>query len=313
MDKPSAMRAAEMFERFKRSAPAGNPRTGKLVFEGVEGFDVYNITAPFRSAGRTVIAGRVEKRDSEWSQVGFFAERDGAWQLIPEAPRLLLQDPFFTFIGQELVLGGVEIFEVEHRLQWRTAFYRGPDIFHLRPFFNGPMGMKDIRLTQLQDGRIGIFTRPQGAVGGRGTIGYTEADSLDDLSIELLDQAPLLEGMFHPLDWGGANETIPLPNGDIGVLSHIACFERDDTNADRHYYASTFIFDPRSRRYRDFKIIASRDQFAPGPAKRPDLVDVVFSSGLVFGNGGARFYAGVSDAEAHWLDIADPFAEGKCA
>lgn len=308
----STTRTAELFERFKRTVRTGSS-TAKIVFKGVDGFDVYNITAPFQTAGRTVIAARVEKRDSEKSQIGFFEERDGAWYLIPVAPRLQLQDPFFTFIGQELVVGGVEIFEVEHGLQWRTAFLRGGDIFSLKPFFEGPMGMKDIRLSELPDGRIGIFTRPQGAVGGRGTIGYIEADSLDHLSIELLEKATLLEGMFHPLDWGGANETIRLPNGEIGVLSHVACFDNDQPSGNRHYYASTFIFDPKSRRFRDFKIIASRDRFGPGPAKRPDLVDVVFSSGLVFKDGKTTLYAGVSDAEAHWLEIDDPFADARNA
>lgn len=310
-NQPAIVRTADMFEQFKRTAQAGTARTGRIVFKGAEGFDVYNITAPFHSCGRTIIAGRVEKRDSEKSHIGFFEERDGAWHLIADAPRFQLQDPFFTFIGGELVFGGVQTFEVDQRLHWRTAFYRGRDIFSLTAFFDGPVGMKDIRLTQLPDGRIGIFTRPQGAVGGRGTIGYTEADSLDALSIDLLNRAPLLEGMFHPLDWGGANETIALPNGDIGVLSHVACFDQDDPNAERRYYASSFVFDPGTRRVRDFKIIASRDQFAPGPAKRPDLVNVVFSSGLVFGNGVARLYAGVSDTEAHWLEIADPFADAR--
>lgn len=308
MDAAMPIRATELFEQFNRTTPAGKARTGRIVFRDVEGFDVYNITAPFRSGGRMVIAGRVEKRDSEKSQVRFFEERDGAWHLIAGAPSFQLQDPFFTFIGGELVFGGVEIFEVEHGLQWRTAFYRGRDIFGLALFFVGPIGMKDIRLAQLRDGRLGIFTRPQGALGGRGTIGYTEADSLDGLSIELINKAPLLQGMFHPMDWGGANETFALPNGDIGVLSHVACFANDDPGGDRAYYASTFIFDPTTRRFRDLKLIASRDRFAVGATKRPDLVNVVFSSGLVFKDGQARLYAGVSDAEAHWLDIDDPFA-----
>lgn len=311
MEPNNIVRAADMFDQFNRTLPAAKARTGRLVFEGVDGFDVYNITAPFQSGGRAVIAGRVEKRDSEKSEVAFFEERDGAWQLIADAPRYRLQDPFVTRIGGELVFGGVQTFEVGQRLEWRTAFLRGPDIFNLTAFFVGPMGMKDIRLTQLSDGRIGVFTRPQGAVGGRGTIGYTEADSLDALTIDLLNQAALIEGMFHPLDWGGANETIALPGGDIGVLSHVACFERDAPTGDRGYYASTFIFDPVSRRFRDFKIIATRDQFSPGPAKRPDLVNVVFSSGLVFGDGAARLYAGVSDVEADWLDIDDPFADAR--
>lgn len=311
MNAPSIPRTSDLFARFQRSPQRAGARTGKLVFHGVDGLDVYNTTAPFHSAGRTIIAGRVEPRDSEHSQVRFFEERDGAWHVIADAPVFALQDPFFTFIGATLVFGGVEIFDVAQRLHWRTVFYCGRDIFSLTRMFAGPDGMKDIRLAQLADGRIGIFTRPQGALGGRGTIGYTEAPRLEELSLELLKQAPLLTGMFHPLDWGGANETVPLPGGEIGVLSHVACFGNDDTSGLRHYYASSFIFDPRSRRYRDFKIIASRDCFDPGPAKRPDLVDVVFSSGLVYEQGQARLYVGTSDAEAHWLDIDDPFAAAR--
>jgi hypothetical protein len=309
----SAVRAAALFAQFD-GAPGNRDRgTGRLVFDGIDGFDVYNITAPFQSAGRTVIAGRVERRDSEASQVRFFEQGEGRWQLIADAPVFQLQDPFVSLIGGQLVFGGVETFEVGQRLHWRTVFYRGRDIFSLARLFAGPDGMKDIRLAQLADGRIGVFTRPQGTPGGRGTIGYTEVDRLELLSAGLLAQAPLLEGMFHPLDWGGANETTPLPNGEIGVLSHIAHFDHDDTSAQRHYYASSFIFDPASRTFRDFKIIASRDRFTAGPAKRPDLVDVVFSSGLVRANGRATLYAGVSDVEAHWLDIADPFADAQAA
>ena len=303
------IRAAELLRRFKQEAPAAQLPTAKLHFKGVEGFDVYNTTAPFRSVSRTVIAGRVERRDSEKSKVRFFENRDDAWVLIPDAPAFDLQDPFFTFIQQELVLGGVETYEVDGRLHWQTVFLRGRDIFDLKRFFVGPAGMKDIRLTELADGRLGIFTRPQGEKGGRGTIGYTEAEGLEGLSIDLISQAPLLQGMFHPLDWGGANETTRLPNGEIGVLSHIAHFEGDDPTADRHYYATTFVFDPQRREVKDFKVIACRDQLAAGPAKRPDLVDVVFSSGLTFDGEQVRLYAGASDAEAHWLELRHPFAE----
>lgn len=307
MSPTSLPRARERHDRF--SATVRPAPTARLRFEGVDGFDVYNITAPFPSAGRHVLAGRVEKRDSEHSRVYFFEERDGAWHVVPGAPVFALQDPFFTHVGGELVFGGVEIADgPDGRLIWRTAFFRGRDLFDLTPFFTGPTGMKDIRLSELPDGRIGVFTRPQGAKGGRGTIGYTEAESLDAITLELINAAPLLEGMFHPLDWGGANETHRLPDGRIGVLSHVACFEGDDPTSDRHYWASSFVFDPRTRRWYDFKIIASRSQFSPGATKRPDLHDVVFSSGLVFDGGRARLYAGVSDAEAHWLDIDNPFA-----
>lgn len=305
-------RARERHAQFRASAQPG--WTTRLRFEGVDGFDVYNSTAPFVSAGRRVLAGRVEQRASEHAQVRFFEEVAGTWQLVPGAPVFALQDPFFTHVAGELVFGGVQIEDVgEGRLRWCTAFYRGADIFSLRPFFTGPSGMKDIRLSERPDGRVGVFTRPQGDKGGRGTIGYTEVDSLDALSVAAIDAAPLLTGMFHPLDWGGANETFALPGGRIGVLCHVACFDDDSSSSDRHYWASTFVFDPATRQFSNFRIIADRAQFGPGDSKRPDLRDVVFSSGLVFEPGRTLLYAGVSDAEVHCLAIADPFAAARQA
>ena len=48
------------------------------------------------------------------------------------------------------------------QLRWRQAFYRGTDLMNLTRFTEGPWGMKDIRITQLKDGRIYVATRPQG-------------------------------------------------------------------------------------------------------------------------------------------------------
>lgn len=302
------MRVSEYFERFKVSRDKASPSTQKVMFSGVDGFDVYNITAPFRSNDTVVIAGRVEPRHHEYSTVVFFKENRGTWYPVQDAPVFDLQDPFFCYVGGELVFGGVRIHETESgRLGWKTAFFRGSNIFDLKEFFVGPNGMKDIRLCDLQDGRIGVFTRPQGTKGGRGTIGYAEISCLKDLTPELLDAAPLIENMFHPSDWGGANETHLLPGGDIGVLAHAAYFENDDARQARHYYATVFTFSPQNRTFRNYKVIASRDQFPEGPAKRADLTDVIFSSGLVRGSGGTRLYAGLSDAEAHWIVIPDPF------
>jgi hypothetical protein len=299
-------RVSEYFKDFKSSCPFGRP-TGKLAIAGVDGQDVYNITAPFSSANLTVIAGRVEPRDQEHSTVFFFQEEDGVWHPIPGTPSFQLQDPFVTFVNNELVFGGVRIYQTQHGLGWKTIFYRGSDIFSLTQCFDGPNGMKDIRLCDMKNGNISVFTRPQGVKGGLGTIGYTQCCGLDALSCELIEAAPLIEHMFHPSDWGGANETHLLPNGEIGVLAHAACYENDDRQQVRHYYSTAFTFNPGSLGFRNYKIIASRDQFTDGPAKRYDLRDVIFSSGLVRHHGVARLYAGVSDAEAHWIDIPDPF------
>lgn len=299
-------RVTELFNELTQTRQTTDIKTEKLNFVGVNGFDVYNITAPFQSAGKTVIAGRVEPRDQEHSDVVFFEQIDGQWCPIDGAPSFKLQDPFFTFINDELIIGGVEVKEVEQGMLWHTVFYRGEDIFNLSHFFSGPSGMKDIRLCDMKNGRIAVFTRPQGDIGGRGTIGYTEVASLAELSLEAIDNAPLIEGMFHPMDWGGVNETHLLENGEIGLLAHVACFS-DDTGNERHYYSASFIFDPKQKSFRDFKIIASRDQFQQGAAKRSDLVDVIFSSGLVFNKDTVTLYAGVSDAEAHLIEIPHPF------
>ncbi|SEN62137.1 Protein of unknown function [Sphingomonas gellani] len=311
MDRENIPRVKTLYEAFVAGAPAAPPPTARLRFEGVDGQDVYNITAPFRSAGRTVIAGRVEPRDSEHSTAVFFEERNGVWYPIEGAPRFALQDPFVTRIGGELVFGGVRVSENpdggEDRLIWHTVFFRGRDIFDLAEFFAGPLGMKDIRLCELADCRVAVFTRPRGAKGGRGTIGYTEVADLGALTVEAIEDAPMLEGMFHPLDWGGVNEAHLLESGEIGLIAHAAWFRGDILYGYRHYVATAFVFDPATHGWRDHRIIAARGQCAPGAAKRPDLADVVFSSGIECVGPVTRLYAGTSDAEAQWVEIPFPF------
>jgi hypothetical protein len=282
----------------------------KIEFTGVGDKDVYNITAPFEDDGEMVIAGRVEARDSEHSEVVFFVERDGKWQPRMNTRTLTLQDPFVTKIKGELIFGGVEIFphpEIKDSLWYRTVFYRGENINSLEKFAVGPDGMKDIRLVELKNGKIGVFTRPQGEVGGRGKIGFVEIDSIDELSPEVILKAELIEKQFIDEEWGGANEIHLLDNGLLGVLGHVACF---DVEGNRHYYPMTFAFNPDTKEATEMKLIAVRNNFPDGAAKRPDLIDVIFSGGIRrLEDGNAVFYAGISDAEAHKIVIPDPFLE----
>jgi len=293
-------------EYLEKPSQVSNPT--KLTFQGVGANDVYNITAPFLDEGELVIAGRVEARDSEHSQVVFFVERDGVWVPREGAPTLKLQDPFYTKIGRKLVLGGVQIYphpEREGMLAWRTVFYQGGSVAELEPFFTGPDGMKDLRLVELADGGIGVFTRPQGKKGGRGKIGFARAASLKDVTLKLIEEAPLFPEQFTDEEWGGVNEAHVLRNGKVGCLGHIACF---DAAGDRHYYPMVFAMDPIRGSCSDIELIAVRDRFLPGAAKRSDLRDVVFSGGLIrHADGTADLYAGISDAEAHRITIPDPF------
>jgi Protein of unknown function (DUF1861) len=299
---------AELLKIYLEKGHPLNPE--KINFTGVGERDVYNITAPFEDEGELVIAGRVESRDSEHSEVYFFVNRDGVWTPREGAPVYKLQDPFVPRIAGELILGGVEIFPHttnEGALGWRTVFYKGSSINELEVFFKGPDGMKDLRLAELKDGSVAVLTRPQGEKGGRGKIGYTRISTLHDLTLEVIEDAPLLEGQFAEGEWGGANELHILNNGLIGVLGHIASF---DEEGDRHYYPMVFSLNPETGEHTEIQLIAVRDDFLAGASKRPDLVDVVFSGGLVRKEGGtAEFYAGISDAEAHRITITDPFAQ----
>lgn len=296
----------QLLEEFSLKAKPNNP--GKIIFSGVGEKDVYNITSPFEDEGEQVIAGRVESHDSEHSSVYFFVEIDGKWVPRENAPVFELQDPFYTRIAGELVFGGVQTFphpSIENALGWRTVFYKGKNIASLEEFAKGPDGMKDLRLVELADGSVGVLTRPQGEKGGRGKIGWVRISSLAELTLDVINEAPLFEGQFMDEEWGGANEPHLLANGLVGVLGHVASF---DAAGDRHYHSMVFALDPETGAFSDMELITTRSNFLPGPSKRPDLVDVVFSGGIVRKpDGRADIYAGISDAEAQRITIADPF------
>lgn len=279
----------------------------KFIFENTKSFDVYNPTAPFIYNDQILIVARVEKRDSQHSRSVFF-EKVGAetFKVCEGIKRYELQDPFITQIGDTWVFGGVEIFPHPDNLDslwWRTVFYHGKDLKNLKLLCYGPNGMKDIRLVELVDDKVGVFTRPQGVIGGRGKIGYTRLDHLSDLSAKVINNAIVLE-QFEDLEWGGVNQAVQFKNGNIGVLGHIANFDADGS---RHYYAMAFTLDPADLSHSPMKIIATRSDMIPGPCKRDDLKDVIFSGGMVLTKDKATLYVGVSDVETQSIEIDNPF------
>ena len=245
----------------------------------------------------------------------FFEEKGGVWVTAPGTPVFRLQDPFVTKVGGELAFGGVETFphpdtRYSGGIGYRTVFYRGETLQSLRLFARGPDLMKDIRLIQLRNSEIAVFTRPQGpwvADAERGKIGFTKLPSLGALDAEQISNAKIIEGQFLNHEWGGANELHLLDENTIGVLGHIAYI--DDANK-KHYYAMAFTFDPDTGTPSPLRIIASRGNFPEGPAKlSPELDDVIFPGGIIRNRNdhSATLYAGVSDAQAGRITIPDPF------
>jgi hypothetical protein len=271
--------------------------------------DVYNISSPFSYHGALILLGRVEYRHNEDSDVVFFCRESGKW--VPDKRFQVLkhlQDPFYTFIHGHLILGGVQIFETAWKgTSYRTVFFKETKPFSFQQFACGPDGMKDIRLLELSDGCVLVTTRAQGKVGGRGEIGWLILHSVDELNPQVFSSANLFEDQFTSDEWGGTNQLHMLKNGKVGVLSHIANF---DDAGNRHYYCTCFWLDPKEGKHSPMKMIAVRNNFEAGESKRPDLQDVIFSGGLVrMGDGTARLYCGVGDAEAHCISIPDPFSE----
>lgn len=318
-DRASACK--DLLREYENSKSVSNPQ--KIVFEGADGHDVYNITAPFEDDGNLVIAGRVEDRNTEISKVRFFVKFGDVWK--PAYPNKVFhrfQDPFFTKVNGKLIVGGVQLdsdpLDEKKIICWRTLFFRGKNINDLKLFAVGPnrkkdlkllaVGpnrMKDIRIVGLKDGGIGVFTRPQGGSSGMGKIGYIRLDKLEDLSEQNILKARIFDTHFVDGEWGGVNEPHLLKNGLVGVLGHIAYWENFSV---RHYYAMAFVFNPETLEHSKIRIIARRSDFSDGAFKRPDLQDVLFSGGLIrLGNGRARLYTGVADAEAHMMEIEDPF------
>lgn len=307
----SVKTCVELLKEYEEKNTEHKP-SKKLNFSGVDTRDVYNITAPFMDNGKLTIAGRIENRDDELSEVGFFQYDEGTWVLRGDKDTYKkLQDPFFTNIHGELIIGGIEVFtgpaDEKKIVSWRTNFYRGKSTDQLKLFAKGPSHMKDIRLVELNDGSIGVFSRPQGEIGGKGQIGFIRINSLDELNEETILKAHIFEDQFVKEEWGGSNEPYILKNGLIGVLGHVAYSDKDRT---KHYYAMTFALNPDTLEKTPIKIIAARKGFVQGPYKRRDTEDVIFSGGMQRSeDGSAVLYAGVSDCEAHSLVISDPFLE----
>jgi Protein of unknown function (DUF1861) len=283
-----------------------NGTRGSLVtLEGIDGKDGYNPSAAFLDAGRLSTYVRVESRADEFSSWSAVFHQDGPqdWGLNDGLPMLRVQDACVSRIQGELIVGGVRILARSRTFTYfQTVFWRGDSPANLTEFARGPLQMKDIRLVDLENGKIGVFTRPMGGEAGRGKVGYTEVDGLTELTPEKMANAELLD--VQPIDehWWGTNAIYRLGDGRLGVLGHVAMFR----SPHKHYYPFACVLDMHDRRIIDGPhIIAERSSFPPAPAKRDDLEDVVFPAW--FDRGKGMLYAGLSDSSVGMLPIDDPF------
>lgn len=351
---PSRVKSCEqlLLEFKKRCELKGTPK-GELIDFDTEK-DISKITAPFQKGdtdirnilaeltaynlspividGQTHLLGRVESKSSEKdSEIALFEEVDGRWQLDAESPIYPGQDPFDCGIIQgEHVFGNVETWtdtdnpEITH---YRTVFRRYRENLSeivdgegkiTEPFAVGPEKMKDIRLVDLKNGKIGVFTRPQKEnFGGLGKAGYLEISSLDELEAALAkydqdeDQSSLIPDLCQDDEWVGVNQAILLEDGRIGVLGHIARFRKTEPDNPespkvKDYFGMAFIFDPKTLKASNMKIIITADNFPAVEPKKADLGSVYFLGGI---NDSNQLYGSVGDVKGCGAEIEDPFSE----
>lgn len=308
------------FEERKKQFEMNRPETESVIlqFIGVDGFDVYNCSIPFTWQGETYMFGRVEKR-AEWARSWVRLFKNTAqdeYTLVPNSMIYQLEDPYISSIGGELVLGGTHVRYCAGKLDtYYGYFYKGTDIHDLYYFTTGPEYMKDIRLVELENGSIGVFSRPRSEAvrkkyGSDSIVGFTKINNLMELTAEVVENAPIVEGLFGAGEWGGCNQCYYLDSGNIGIIGHKSYRSTDANGNSLSVYVNvSHVMDPNTNKILDEKILATRSCYPAHPAKKDELVDCVFTSGIVMRpDGRADLYSGLGDTREGRMIIDDPFA-----
>jgi len=222
-----------------------------------------------------------------------------------------LEDPYVSLIGDEITLGGTHVRMVACDIgTFHGYFYRGKDIHDMVFFTSGPEGMKDIRLIDLGS-KTGVFSRPRGEHirqkhGSEAIVGYAEISSLNELTPEVIENAPIVNNLFGKDQWGGANQVYLLEDGMLGVIGHISYIDADL----QVYMNMSFVMDRKTNRADELKIIGTRKCYPDGPFKKPYLEDCVFTGGIVMRDDNkVDLYSGIGDVETGRITIDYPFKD----
>jgi len=279
-----------------------------LTFKGVDGYDVYNCSVPFRYKGKVHIYGRVEKRE-EWanSHVRLFVETGkDEFTVIPGGMTWMLEDPFVSKIKGEVFFGGTRIRKTSGKVfNYYCDFFRGGVEDNLY-FATGPDNMKDVRVLELSDGRLGVFSRPKTDV--YSCIGFTIINDLSELTQRVINEAEPLN-VLHTGAWGGVNQAYLLSSGKIGCIAHYSYNGKDEKDRPISVYLNySFVFHPSTCEAELERIIGTRSCYPSYAVKAERLTDCAFSSGIVMRDDGkCDLYSGLGDTCQGRITIDSPF------
>ncbi|PWM73548.1 MAG: hypothetical protein DBX59_04820 [Bacillota bacterium] len=294
-----------------------------LSFDGVCGRDVYNCSIPFEYEGESYIFGRVEKR-AEWANSVTYLfclnKESGVWNRVENFDALPVEDPFITVIDGNLIVGGVHVVYVSGKIaDYSTYFYKckGMNPFTMRLYTSGPSDMKDIRLFQTPDGRIGVFSRPRNEeirkqFGSGSIVGLVMLDKIEDLTPERIENAEYIHGMFGHDEWGGMNHAFYLKDNLVGAVGH-QCYNDFREGVEYPVYINMmYIVDFEKHEVVEKRVIGTTSCYPDTPSKLPTLCDCAFTSGLVpEKDGKVRIYSGLRDCGEGYIVIDDPFRSVK--
>ena len=309
------MTALEAKNAFEKSGSC--PESHLLTFHGVEGYDVYNCSVPIQWHNQEYIYGRVEKREKWASSITRLFRKTGhdEYTVVPDSMIYPLEDPFVTVIHGELILGGTHVQKKNGEIDtFYGYFYRGKDPEHLEYYTTGPANMKDIRLVEMKNGRIGVFSRPRGKhireeYGSESLIGWTVISTLEELNASLIASAEPIQRVFGNGEWGGCNQCYLLQDGKIGVIGHKSFHEPRDGTDIQVYMNVSFVLDPETATISEEMVIGTAGCYTGWEPKVPYLADCTFASGIIIREDNkADLYAGVGDTCEGRLVIENPFA-----
>lgn len=287
-----------------------------LKFNGVRCKDVYNCSVPFETQGKTYILGRVEKRDefaNSTSQL-FEKKEDGIWYKAENFDPLPIEDPFIVQINGEFVVGGTHVVKEKGNVKtYYSYFYRGKDIFNLKYFTTGPNYMKDIRLVQLPESKIGVFSRPRSEevkrlFGCESMVGFNCIQDLNDLCSEIINEAKFIDGFFEKDEWGGINQAFYLKDNYVGAIGHQSYTSYSNGKEMAVYINMAYIVDIQNLKVVAKKVIGTREDYPPAPSKTFGLSKCAFTSGIrLLNSKEVELYSGLGDAYEGKVIIENPF------
>lgn len=345
------------FEYKERCEKEGEPKGDLLDFNTKQ--DIRKITPPFSTdntdtstiaveratitfnpspiiqKGPTHLFVRRESCELDSEIVLHKEDVDGHCAIDEEISPFPGQDPFDCGVIQEAhIFGNVVVWpdlNNPDETHYKTVFRRYKENFSeitdengkiTEPFAFGPEKMKDIRLVDRENGKIGVLPRPQKEnFGGLGKIGYFEIDSLDELEEALAkydaeeDQSTLIQGICIDAEWAGANQVWNLGEDQIGVFGHIARSRPKNPNKPegpkvKDYYGITFEFNPETRQASNVQMVITSRSFPVIEPTKTDLGEVYFMGGVKELNklGPNIVYGAVADEAGTKASIKYPFS-----